>query len=90
MSKTEFIKTIILEALPGANVSVVDPYSDGEHFQAVVVSDLFENQSLVTQHQLVMNALKEAFYTDVHALGLKTFPTTKWELSKHLYPAIKF
>ena len=66
------IKRIILEAIPDAEVSVSDPNNDGEHFQAIVISPSFEGLSLVKQHQMVMNALKEEFKEKVHALALKT------------------
>ena len=66
------IKRIILEAIPDAEVRVSDPHNDGEHFQAIVISASFEGLSLVKQHQMVMNALKEEFKEKVHALALKT------------------
>ena len=83
--KTESIKVTILEALPDAEVYVVDPNQDGEHFEAIVVSPSFEGLILVKQHQLVMKALKERFSTDVHALALKTFTPEKWQIEKSGY-----
>jgi stress-induced morphogen len=64
------IKNAILEILPDAEVTVIDP--DGEHFQAIVTSATFKGMPLVKQHQLVMNSLKEHFKEKVHALALKT------------------
>ena len=72
MNKTERIKAKILDVLPGATVEVRDPYQDGEHFEALVISAQFEGMPLVKQHQLVMNALKADFAQDVHALALTT------------------
>ena len=83
--KTESIKVTILEAVPDAEVYVVDPNQDGEHFEAIVVSPSFEGLILVKQHQLVMKALKERFSTDVHALALKTFTPEKWQIEKSGY-----
>jgi acid stress-induced BolA-like protein IbaG/YrbA len=90
MNKTDEIKSIIAQALPDAKIAVLDPYQDGEHFQALVVSEAFEGLSLVKQHQLVMKPLKEAFATSVHALALKTLTPSQWELDKDKYPAAKF
>ena len=84
-AKTDTIKTIILTALPHSQVTVLDPNNDGEHFQALVVSPAFEGLPLVKQHQLVMKALKESFETSVHALALKTFSPSQWEISKQDY-----
>ncbi|MEM7134475.1 MAG: BolA/IbaG family iron-sulfur metabolism protein [Chloroflexota bacterium] len=79
------IKEIIQSALPDATVYVLDPMNDGQHFESVVISPSFEGLSLVKQHQAVMNPLKTAFETDVHALRLKTFTPDKWETAKAGY-----
>ncbi len=79
------IKAIIAEALPDAEIYVIDPYQDGQHFQAIVISPSFTGLSLIKQHQAVMNPLRHAFEGAVHALGLKTFTPEKWETEKHAY-----
>lgn len=76
----EHIEAIILAALPDATVYVKNPFEDGEHFEAVVISPSFEGLSLVKQHKLVMGALKEAFATSVHAMALQTFTPSQWEM----------
>jgi len=75
------IETTIKSRLPDAIVMVKDPQNDGQHFEALVVSAQFEGLSLVKQHQLVMNALKEQFKETVHALALKTLTPSQWERS---------
>lgn len=82
---TEDIQKTILTVLPDATVYVDDPNNDGEHFQAIVIAEAFASMSLVKQHQIVMNALKEKFETTVHALALKTFSPEKWDNEKHRY-----
>ncbi len=82
------IKHSILHVLPDAQVIVADPHNDGEHFEAIVISPSFETMTLVKQHQLVMNALKEKFATTVHALALKTFTPKKWNEQKHNYKGV--
>ncbi len=81
----EKIENIIKNSLPDATIFVMDPYNDGQHFQALVISPTFDGASLVEQHQMVMNPLKEALETDVHALGLKTFTPEKWERKRGQY-----
>ena len=83
------IKQTILAALPEALVYVMDPNNDGEHFEAIVVSDTFRDLSLVKQHQVVMTALTDKFATSVHALALKTFTPEKWELPKDRYKGVQ-
>ena len=82
---TEAIKDRIEESIPNSTAHVHDPQQDGEHFQALVISETFVGKPLVKQHQLVMNSLKEAFETNVHALALKTFTPEKWESEKENY-----
>lgn len=81
----EKIENLIKNSLPDAMIYVMDPYNDGQHFQALVISPTFDGVSLVEQHQMVMNPLREALETDVHALGLKTFTPEKWERKKGQY-----
>lgn len=68
----------IQSALDGADVQVVSPRNDGVHFDAIVISPLFEGKTLVQQHQMVMNPLKELFASKLHALSLKTYTPEKW------------
>ena len=89
MSLTTEIKQIIQNELPGSIIIVEDPNNDGEHFEAIVISDAFEGMPLLKQHKAIMNPLKEAFDGKVHALALKTFSTSKWEAQKENYPMIE-
>ena len=72
------IKEIIQAVLPEATIYVLDPRNDGHHLEAVVISDEFIGLSLIKQHKIVMNSLKEEFKSSVHALGLKTYTQEKW------------
>lgn len=82
------IKHCIEQQLPQATVYVSDPHNDGQHFESIVICPSFETLSLVKQHQVVMNALKEKFNTTVHALALKTFTPTKWKSEQHKYKGV--
>ena len=66
------IHRLIAAALPDAHIEVLDPMRDGEHLQAVVASDRFAGISLVKQHKIVMDALREPLKDRLHALQLKT------------------
>jgi len=75
----ENIKANIKTAIPDATVHVRDPYQDGQHFEAYVISSSFEGLSLVKQHQMVLKALKNELDANVvHALALKTFTPERW------------
>ena len=72
------IEEIILNAVPDAQVMVRDPMNDGAHLEATVISESFEEMSLVNQHRQVMQPLKDAFTSELHALALKTYTPEKW------------
>ena len=77
----EIVDTI-KQAIPGAEVHILDPMNDGIHLQALVISSQFIDLPLFKQHQLVMQALTSQFDSSLHALGLKTFTPEKWEQKK--------
>ncbi|MBI1364874.1 MAG: BolA/IbaG family iron-sulfur metabolism protein [Alphaproteobacteria bacterium] len=70
----EQIKSMILEALPDAQVEIEDLAGDGDHYRARVVSRAFLGKSRLQQHQLVYRALKGKMGGDLHALALETEP----------------
>ena len=45
---------------------------DGRHFEALIVSPLFEGKRPVQRHQLVYRVLGERMREEVHALSMKT------------------
>ncbi|MDO8301502.1 BolA family protein [Lacisediminimonas sp.] len=45
---------------------------DGQHFNAVIVSDAFTGKRLIQRHQLVYAALGDRMREEVHALSMKT------------------
>ena len=56
---------------------------DGAHFEAIIVSNIFENMSSVKQHQVVYKALDGMMKEEIHALSIKTFTTLEWEEFKN-------
>jgi len=50
----------------------VEVIGDGQHFQALVVSEAFAGKSRVQRHQLVYAALGERMREEIHALSMKT------------------
>ena len=79
MITAQDIQDRIQEAFPDAHVAVHDPYSDGQHFEAVVVDESFEGQPRVRQHQAIYAALGDLMQDAIHALALKTSAPSKSE-----------
>jgi stress-induced morphogen len=68
----------LLEAFPNADVEVQDLTGTKDHYQARIVSGVFDGKSLIEQHQLVYGALGEAMNGPIHALALKTYTPAQW------------
>jgi stress-induced morphogen len=70
---------MIRTGLPDAIVEVQDLTGGGDHYQAVVVSALFQGKRLLQQHQMVNQAVQAALASgEVHALTLKTYLPEEW------------
>lgn len=71
----EDIAAMIKEALPDAEVEMIDLAGDNNHWKAVITSQAFEGLNRVRQHQLVYSALKgkmDGANGELHALALET------------------
>jgi acid stress-induced BolA-like protein IbaG/YrbA len=51
---------------------------DGQHFEALVVSQQFTGKNKVQQDQLVYLALGDRMRSEIHALALRTFTPVGW------------
>jgi stress-induced morphogen len=69
------IERMIAEALPGADVEVVDETGGGDHLRASVRAPQFAGLSRIQQHRLVKNAVQARFDDgSIHALSIQTEP----------------
>jgi len=50
----------------------------GGHYKVTLVTAMFSGKSLVEQHRMVNEALRELFGTAVHALALQTYDPATW------------
>lgn len=66
------IIAMIKDALPDAQVELVDLAGDGDHYKAVITSSSFAGLSRIAQHQAVYAALKGKMGGELHALALET------------------
>ena len=73
------IKEKIENSIPNAKIEVKDTTGTGDHFSVMVVSNKFENMSLINRHQLIYKSLNQYITKEIHALQIKTY--TKEEFS---------
>ena len=69
------LENLIKTGLPEADVTVK---GEGDHFEAIVVSQQFEGRSMVQQHQLVYATLGDRMGGEIHALALHTYTPDEW------------
>ncbi|HEX2388815.1 MAG TPA: BolA/IbaG family iron-sulfur metabolism protein [Solirubrobacterales bacterium] len=68
------LERMIAEALPGADVRVVDE-GGGDHLRAIVTAPQFEGLTRINQHRLVRTAVKRRMDDGtIHALSISTTP----------------
>jgi len=68
------LEGLLREAFADADIKIEDLAGDGDHYRAVVRSDVFAGKSRVAQHQMVYAALKGRMGGQLHALALETGP----------------
>ena len=66
------IEELIIQSIPDAKVTIEDLRGDGDHYSAIVVSKSFDGKSMIQQHKMVYESLKDKMGNELHALELKT------------------
>ena len=57
----------------------IEVAGDGQHFEALIVSDAFEGKSRIQRHQLVYAALGGRMREEIHALSMRTLTPAEWK-----------
>lgn len=73
----EAVEALLRAAFSDADIRIEDLAGDGDHYRAVIRSDLFLGKSRVAQHQMVYTALKGKVGGELHALALDTAPKSQ-------------
>ncbi len=76
MVTPDSIKTGIAAGLACDHVEVS---GDGQHFEALVVSNDFAGCSRVQRHQLVYSSLGDRMREEIHALSMRTLTPEEWK-----------
>ena len=70
------LEALLRAAFTDADIRIEDLAGDGDHYRAVIRSDVFAGKSRVAQHQMVYAALQGRMGGQLHALALDTGPKT--------------
>ncbi len=76
MTTPESIKTDIENGMATSYLTVI---GDGQHFEALVVSDEFAGMSRIQRQLRVNKTLGDRINGDIHALSMKTFTPQEWQ-----------
>ncbi|TXI93860.1 MAG: BolA/IbaG family iron-sulfur metabolism protein [Neisseriales bacterium] len=57
----------------------LDVSGDGRHFDAIVVSDEFQDKSRIMRHRMIYTALGDRMKEEVHALSMKLYTANEWK-----------
>jgi acid stress-induced BolA-like protein IbaG/YrbA len=69
MVTTQQVQDYIEKGLKCEHVRVT---GDGQHFEALIVSEAFRGRNRVQRHQLVYAAIGERMREEIHALSMRT------------------
>ena len=61
---------------------VLDVSGDGRHFDAIVVSSVFNSKSRIERHRIIYEALGDKMKDEVHALSMKLYTIDEWHKLK--------
>lgn len=75
----EELGQLIKAQVRDAEVFARDLTGDGNHFEAVVVSDSFSGKSRLERQRSVMASLTAQLDGPLHALTLKTYTREEWD-----------
>ncbi len=76
MVTPESIQLNIAQGMSTEHLSVT---GDGQHFEAVVVSETFAGKNRVQRHQMVYQTLGDRMRAEIHALSMKTLTPQEWQ-----------
>lgn len=69
----EELQNILKKSFPNAQMHITDTIGDGDHYALEIIDDSFKGKSLINQHKMVKEALKEVLQSNkLHAISIKT------------------
>ena len=60
-------------------IEVVDINNTGDHFSIIIVSNKFNNKSLIDRHKIIYKIFSEEITKEIHALQIKTYTYSEWD-----------
>lgn len=80
---TEQFAPIYLQVINESHMHKV-PVNAETHFKIIIVSDVFENLSLVQRHKMIFKHLASEMAKGLHAASLHTLTQDEWQTSSSI------
>ena len=78
----EEIKERLINNFPSDKIEAFDLRGSGDHFSVIVISDKFQNISLVDRHRMIYSIFEDKIVTDIHAMQIQTYTLEEWKKKK--------
>jgi len=63
-------------------VEVFDSRGTGDHFSIIVISDKFNDTSLVNRHRMIYTIFEDKIVTEIHAMQIQAYTIQEWKKKK--------
>jgi len=73
------IKDQLESNLKKAKIFIQDMTGNNDHFNIIIISNSFEDLTLIEQHRKVYEILDDMITKEIHALQLKTMTWEQWK-----------
>ena len=60
-------------------IEAVDINNTGDHFSIIIVSNKFNNKSLIDRHKIIYKIFSEEITKEIHALQINTYTHSEWK-----------
>jgi len=73
------IEQLLKNKIENAKIFIHDMTGQNNHFNLIVIADIFTNLPLIEQHKIIYNILESMITNEIHALQLKTMTWKQWK-----------
>ena len=77
MTKQDIFEKLT-EKFPKSKIEIVDMTGQSNHFSLFILSDSFDNMSLIDRHKLIYSIFSKELTTEIHALQIKAYTPSEW------------
>ena len=77
MTKQDIFEKLT-EKLPESKIEIIDMTGQSNHFSLFILSDSFENMSLIDRHKLIYSIFSKELTMEIHALQIKAYTSSEW------------